>query len=211
MKTVGEILRAARREKNWDIGDLSSRTKIQERFLVALEESDYEHLPEAAFVKGFIQTTSVELGLKPDAMVAIFRRDFGVDKKGNIIPRELEEIGRKGFRWTPALTTMSVLAVVIVAFVGYLAFQLHLFVSAPALTVTLPKDQSVVSQEVLVEGRTDPSATLSINGQEIKKNRNGVFSQTVMLSKGEHTISVAATGQNGKTTTIERTVQVKSD
>lgn len=211
MKTVGEILRVARREKNWSLEELSRRTKIQERFLVALESSDYQHLPQAPFVKGFIQTTAVELGLKPDAMVSVFRRDFGADRKGNVVPRESEEISEKGFRWTPKWTVFSAVSLVGLAFFGYLIFQLSLLTSAPALTVTLPKDHSVVSSEVLVEGKTDPSAVVSINGQEIKKNRNGLFSQTITLSEGEHTISITATGQNKKAETIDRTVQVKHD
>lgn len=211
MKTVGEILRAARVEKNWSLEELSKRTKIQERFLLDLEKSEYGRLPEAPFVKGFIRTAASELGLKPDVLVSIFRRDFGVDRKGNVIPRELEEIEGKGFHWTPRLTAISAVTVVITAFSGYLLFQLHFLTSPPALLLEVPKDHEIVSQDVLIQGRTDPSAAVSINGQEIKKNRNGMFSQTIPFSEGEHVIEVTATGQNGKSATVERTVQVKHD
>lgn len=211
MKTVGEILRAARLERKWSLEELAKRTKIQERFLKALEQSDIDHLPEAPFVKGFIRTTASELGLKPDEMVSIFRRDFGADKKGNIIPKEGEEIEDKEFRWTPRLTAISMITVVITTFAGYLLFQLHMLTNPPLLIVDLPKDHALVSQEVLIQGRTDPSATVSINGQEIKKNRNGTFSQTIPFLEGEHAITIIATGQNGKSANAERTIQVKHD
>lgn len=211
MKTVGEILRAARLGKKWSLEDLSRHTRIQERFLAALEESQYDHLPEVPFVKGFIQTAALELGLKPDVMVSIFRRDFGVDRKGNIIPRELEEANEKEFHWTPKLTMLSAFIVVLTTFGGYLIWELHLLASPPILELTLPKDQSVVSEGVVIQGKTEPSATVSINGQEIKKNRSGSFSQVLLLPEGGHILSVTATGQNKKVTTIERAITVKHD
>lgn len=211
MKTVGEILKTARLEKHWSIEELSSRTKIQEQFLEALERSAYDRLPEMPFVKGFIRAAAMELGLNPDTMVAIFRRDFGVDQQGNVIPKELEGTKHAPFNWTPTLTLFTATSIVITTFLGYLVFQLYLFASPPKLVIDIPRDREVVSQEVLVQGRTDPSATVAINGQEIKKNKNGLFSQTIPYNEGEHTLVVTATGQNGKSTTIERTIQVKHD
>ena len=43
-------------------------------------------LPAMPFVNGFLRTISTELDLKPEGMVAIFRRDFGEDDKGKVIP-----------------------------------------------------------------------------------------------------------------------------
>ena len=101
MKTAGEILKAGRNEKGWTIAELSGRTKIQERFIKALENSDLAKLPAMPFVNGFLRTISAELDLKPEGIVAIFRRDFGEDDRGKVIPNALEKKD-KGFRWAPS-------------------------------------------------------------------------------------------------------------
>lgn len=209
MKTVGEILQAARREKDISIEELARKTKIQERFLLALESMDTKRLPAAPFVRGFIRTAAAELDLEPDGMIAIFRRDFGVDQLGQVMSRTIVADEGRRFSWTPRQTVIAAVAFVILVFGAYLAFQLKLLVSAPSLVLTDPGDQAVVGENVLVEGRTDPAATIAINGQEIKKNRNGVFSQVIQLPEGMQKVTITAIGQNGKTTYEERTVQVK--
>lgn len=211
MKTAGEILSAARQERNWDLEELSRRTKIQVRYLAAIEKSNLELLPQEPFVKGFIRAAAVELGLKPDGMIAIFRRDFGVNQKGQIIPRALNQTSRHHLTWTPQITVFSAIAVTTAAFFIYLIFQLKIFISPPALTLTYPQFNALVGQNVLVEGQTNPDAVVSINNQEIKKNKNGAFSQTIQLTPGAHIITVTAVNQNGKSATLQRAVQVKGE
>lgn len=209
MKTVGEIVKTARIKNGLTLSELAERTKIQEHFLIALEESNLKRLPAMPFVKGFIRTVAAELNLDSEGMVAIFRRDFGSDKKGRIIPRDSLSEETKKFYFSPKLTVLSGGLIAFLAFGIYILFQLRGLVTAPRLEIIQPKDQTVVAEEAVVDGVTDPSATVSINGQEIRKNRNGSFSQTIRLPEGTYTINIVATGQNGKTTTIDRTVQVK--
>lgn len=210
MKTAGEILRAARLERGLTLDELSNQTKIQRRFLKAIEESNFKYLPGEPFVKGFIRTAAVELHLNPDDLVAVFRRDFGTDSQGNIIPVGWESPAGKKFHWSPKITVALAVAVVVISFAAYLAFQLILLLRAPELTIIYPQPDAVVTENVLVEGKTATNARVTINGQEIKKNRDGIFSQTILLTEGTHTITVIATGQRGQSTTIQRTVQVKT-
>lgn len=210
MKTVGEMLRSARIERGWTIEELEKRTKIQERFLTALEESRLQDLPAAPFVKGYIRTVAEELGLPPDTMVAVFRRDFNEDREGHIMSRAVSDTA-SSWRWTPTMTIAFGIAVVVVSFLGYLGVQITSFIKPPVLTLTTPKEHEVVFQSILIEGKTDPQASLSINGQDIKVRKDGVFNQDLRLDEGTQTIEVVATGQNQKTTTVERTVTVKKD
>ena len=97
----------------------------------------------------------------------------------------------------------------LVAFLGYLGWQLLTLASGPMLIITQPSEETVAGEEVAVEGKTDPGAAVTINGQEIRKNKDGNFSQILSLTPGEHTITVTAVGQNGKKATAQRTVRVK--
>lgn len=208
MKTAGEILAAARREKGWSLEELSRRTKIQQKFLKAIELSRLSKLPKAPFVKGFVRTAAGELGLDPQGLAAIFRRDFGVSEKADIVPKTLET-EKKNLAWTPQMTAAAGIIVAVISFLGYLGWQLLRLAAGPILIISQPPEAAVAGAEVVVEGKTDPGAEVTINGQEIKKNKDGGFSQILSLTPGEHTITVMAVGQNGKKATEQRTVRVK--
>lgn len=208
MRTAGEILAAARRSKGWSLEELSWRTKIQVKFLRALEDSRFDKLPQAAFVKGFVRTAAAEVGLDPGGLAAVFRRDYGVRDGSRILPKLFPGEG-KSLSWTPQMTVAAAILAVVVVFVGYLGWQLVGLAAAPRLVITQPAEQAVVSKEVVVEGQTDVGVMVTINGQEIKKNKDGSFSQILSLTPGEHTITVMAVGQNGKKATEQRTVRVK--
>jgi len=208
VKTAGEILKAGRNEKGWTIAELSGRTKIQERFIGALENSDLSKLPAMPFVNGFLRTISLELDLNPKGIVAVFRRDFGEGDRGKVTPNVSAQKD-KGFRWAPSTSIAIGILAMILVFGFYLIVQLKGLLGTPGLEIFQPRDQAVVGLEIAIEGRTDPTASVSINGQKIKKNRNGTFSQMINLSEGVQTITIDATGQNGKTTEVVRTVQVR--
>ncbi len=208
MKTAGEILAAARRERGWSLEELSRRTKIQAKFLKAIELSRFSRLPKRPFVKGFIRTAAGELGLDPAGVAAIFRRDFGAGEESQIVPKTLEA-GKKKFEWRPQMTAAAAVGAVAAAFLGYLGWQLLTLASGPRLIITQPAQAAVAGSQIVVEGKADPGAAVTINGQEIKKNKDGSFSQILSLTPGEHTITVEAAGQNGKKTTQQRTVRVK--
>lgn len=62
-KNLGEYLKSVREEKGLELEDLAKETKIQKRYLRALEEEDYEELPGEAYVKGFLKNYAQALGM----------------------------------------------------------------------------------------------------------------------------------------------------
>ncbi len=57
--------------KGLTIAQLSAKTKIADRFIEAMENGDFKFLP-SVYVRAFIRTLSMELGLDPDVMVRQF-------------------------------------------------------------------------------------------------------------------------------------------
>ena len=61
------------------------------------------------------------------------------------------------------------------------------------LEVAAPADESVVRQSLLqVQGRTEPDAVLTINGEAVEVDAGGNFSVTVRLEEGPNSIEVLA-------------------
>lgn len=60
---LGEYLKQKRLDKNYTLEKLSQKTKISVNILKALEQNDYDHLPSAAYIKGFVTSYVKVLGL----------------------------------------------------------------------------------------------------------------------------------------------------
>lgn len=60
---LGEYLKQKRIDKNYTLEKLSQKTKISVNILKSLESNDYDHLPSAAYIKGFVTSYVKVLGL----------------------------------------------------------------------------------------------------------------------------------------------------
>ena len=73
---AGENLRAARERLGIDRGELSLRTKINERHLAAVEDSDFAALPARIYAVGFARSYAGAVGLDSGVIAAQVRREL---------------------------------------------------------------------------------------------------------------------------------------
>lgn len=69
MDEVGKRLRSARIEKGYTLDDLQQITKIQKRYLLALEQGKFDELPGDFYVRGFIKQYATTVGLDGEEIV----------------------------------------------------------------------------------------------------------------------------------------------
>ena len=69
MSTFGEELRRERKLRGIRLREVADATKVNMRYLEALEGNDFEHLPGGVFNRGFVRAYSQYIGIDPDAMV----------------------------------------------------------------------------------------------------------------------------------------------
>ena len=104
---LGTYLRRERELRQVSLHDISVATKIQLRFLEALEEDQYEHLPPTPFVVGFLRAYAQYLLLEPEEIVAAFHArysplDHPIEKPPPLIsypverPVRTERVSRSG-------------------------------------------------------------------------------------------------------------------
>lgn len=212
MKTVGEILRNERLKKKLALSEVEGATKIKVRFLEALERNDFSKIADATIVKGFIKNYAEYLGLSSRDLLAIFRRDFIEDKKGQILPRGVyEPLYSSKFSWTPKMTVAASLIALFLILAIYLSFQLFGFLGAPSLEIYSPKNkESVKETEINIQGKTNPDATVSVNGEIILVLTDGSFEKTVTLSAGENKFLIEAVSRRGKKSLKEVVVRYEN-
>ncbi|KRM06498.1 transcriptional regulator [Liquorilactobacillus ghanensis DSM 18630] len=70
MSEIGKTLKAARIEKGYTLDDLQQITKIQKRYLIAIEEEKFSDLPGEFYVKAFIKQYAETVGLDAATLTA---------------------------------------------------------------------------------------------------------------------------------------------
>jgi cytoskeletal protein RodZ len=106
MASLGETLRRARTKRRIGLEEIARETRIDARYLSALEKNDLEQLPGGAFDRGYVRTYAGYLGLDTDAMVQAYDREIASLREAGKIPEAgdlVEEIrGSVGHRSLPS-------------------------------------------------------------------------------------------------------------
>lgn len=78
--TAGEMLRNARTtgRRKREIPTIAKQLCIREEFLEALENGQYEVIPEPVYILGFARNYAMELGLDPNEIVEKIKKEMGL-------------------------------------------------------------------------------------------------------------------------------------
>lgn len=77
MDELGNILREAREMKGLTLTDAQEETRINTRFLEAMENGEFERLPTPVHARGFLRNYARFLELEPDPLLERFEAHFG--------------------------------------------------------------------------------------------------------------------------------------
>jgi cytoskeletal protein RodZ len=210
-KTIGEILKGQRLQHRLSLEDLSKRTRIRQEYLEALENNQFDQLPSAIFVKGYIKTYSNLFGMDYQPLLALLRRDFKESAAGTLVPREfIKPVLKKRQYWTPVTLAVLCLATIFLTLIGYVGVQWYNIQKPPSLKVTAPKEGESVSANFEVKGVTVNDAIVTVNSQPLSLQQDGSFQTEVYIPReGIHTITVEATDRRGKKSVEQVSVHVK--
>jgi transcriptional regulator with XRE-family HTH domain len=211
--TLGEKLRKVRNDNRISLAEVSRATKIQTKYLEALEAGAYEKLPPEVYVRGFLRGYASHLGIPEDAILRLYERERSIRKNlgKTEAPARFQLGGAVPIR-VPISTrgiVVSVIGIVVLGFFSYLYLEFRSFVSEPRLVILSPADGDTVTEaEALVRGVTDPRAAVRINGVETAVDEGGAFVEGLSLDSGLNVITISSTNRFGKTR--ERTVSVNA-
>lgn len=78
MASVGQKLKDARIAKGLTLDDLQQTTKIQKRYLIAIEEGNYDALPGKFYVKAFARQYAETVGLNSNEIIQALDQELGM-------------------------------------------------------------------------------------------------------------------------------------
>ena len=189
-KTLGEILKNARKRKDKTLEQAEEETKVRTRYLEALEEGRYEILPASVYAVGFLAKYADFLNLDKEKMIALFSQERGkvYNHAKIMVERRIKE---PLFSITPKFLMVTGVIVVLAAIIGYIIYSVHQFTSPPNLEISSPSANQIITENsVQIIGKTDEGVTLTINGENVSIDDKGNFSQTVKLRAGLNSFEV---------------------
>lgn len=209
MKTAGDLIKQKRLEENISQEELGEMTHIKKSFIEAVENSDWEKLPELPVVVGFVKSISHFLNMDDIQTVALLKREY----KPIISKIEKQKRGKeitKRFIWGPRMTFFALVVIVLLSVLGYLGFQYQKFNLPPKLILNEPTQNEVIkTTNLTVQGMTDPDATIEVNNQPVIVAQDGSFATTLNVSAATNEIKVVSKARSGKESTISRKIEVK--
>lgn len=128
---IGERLKEAREAKQLSLDRIQDVTKIQKRYLLAIEEGNFNILPGKFYARAFIKEYAVAVGLNPDELLESYKVDFPSSEEEEEQAVQYSRIQRSrkeshqskssNFSFFPTL--IVVLLVIAIIFVGITLYQ----------------------------------------------------------------------------------------
>jgi len=203
----GHDLRELRELRGFSLDELSRLTKIHASVISALEEERFQDLTDPVYAERLVRALVMTLEGRPAYFIKKYRE-------------RLEEAGLVAGSHAPRRSPKPLDFFVLsraVAFIGflllvslaaaYLFWQGHALQNAPSLEVTTPADGAVVDRpDIEVQGMTDPTASVLVNGRPAVVDRNGHFSASFDIPRGATTLIIEARRRFGSSATVVRRV-----
>src|SRR5690625_216558 len=127
---IGVRLKEAREAKNLSLESLQETTKIQKRYLVAIEQGDFHVLPGKFYARAFIKEYALAVGLNPDELLEEYKSEIPSTEDESMvqysrIQRSNKENRRErnpaNFSFIPTVTV--VLLVIAIFFAAWFFYQ----------------------------------------------------------------------------------------
>ncbi len=208
-KTFGQMLADTLAAKGYSAERLAAETGISDRFINLFLEDRMNELPPSPYLHGYIVRIGEVLGFDGERVWQTHfkdRREVRRSGARDILPQNR-------FALTRMNMPIAVIAVLIVAAVGYILFRTYVSSDLTrGLTLEGLGDETLVvgSPALVVRGAVDGNLKLTVNDADVYPGRDGTFSHSVSLSPGMNAVVFELEGLLGRTGKVVKYVFFRS-
>lgn len=206
IETLGPYLKQLREQLNFDIKTASILTQIKTKYLDSLEQGDWAALPSDVYIRGFIKSLARVYSQDENALIEQYEKEHGFTPLAR--PKRLETNSK--FNLTPK--TIIVLVSLFLGALGvvYVASQINSVLAPPLLELTEPTaDVTVQGNSLVIAGRAEIGSDVTINEQIVLTDKNGQFSESLILSTGVNVVEVRAKNKFNRESSITRRISAE--
>jgi len=204
----GSDLRELRELRGWTKEELEQATKIHISIINALEENRFSDLADPFYAEIHIRMLVKALDGRVPFFVGKYRQSWQEvnDKKNQANKLTL----KKRIKQTDLIVISRYLSLFIIApliflLAWYVYSQAKSLSAPPVLEVTSPPNHQVTDQAyALINGKTNPSASISVNGRNAIVEPDGSFSLSFDLPRGMTELKIVAKRRYGGETSLIR-------
>lgn len=161
---IGERLKEAREQKGFSLDHLQEMTKIQKRYLSAIEDGNYDILPGKFYAKAFIKEYANAVGLNADELLEGFVEQ-APEEEDDSIPYSRIQRSRKSSSTKHSVFSLIPTVIVIVLVIGIFFVAWMLYQQAQKDGGTDPVDQQEDDQ-IIRNVEEDPASNEEETGDE---------------------------------------------
>lgn len=119
---IGARLKEARISKGLTLEDLQDSTKIQQRYLSAIESEEFHVIPGAFYVRVFIKQYAEAVGLDADEILALYQDEYESavqEEQQKVVPATMQRSAgsKQNKQWKEAVPKIIVALFIILIFV----------------------------------------------------------------------------------------------
>jgi cytoskeleton protein RodZ len=182
MLEIGERFKKARESQNVSIDRIAAETRISTRFLLAIENEQFDILPGGIFNRGFIRTYAERVGIDPEEAIRSYERFARVVEPEQ--PRQ--EAPRVAGKTTKIPVYYIAIAGLLILFI---AFYIWTRPSEPSISTAVAASPAASETKV---GPTEASASESVDLGELQASADQAPSEpTAPTMLAPNAVSVA--------------------
>ncbi|MDQ0175734.1 helix-turn-helix domain-containing protein [Bacillus chungangensis] len=210
MTNLGDRLKEERKAKGLDLDDLQRITKIQKRYLIGIEEGNYEMIPGKFYVRAFIKQYAEAVGLQPEALFEEYKKEIPVAYEDDL-PEQLSRVqARRSVSPANAKIFQLLPKILVVTFIVVAVLLAWYFLSKSQNQSTPSKTSNNQNEQIQMEQKEGTAKDNKEDKDDNKKEKDKEDSadeeedsedQEEDASEPEQSLSVV--GSSGKQTTYE--------
>ncbi|MGT2716001.1 cytoskeleton protein RodZ [Streptococcus respiraculi] len=192
-KSIGEVLRAARESRGWNFADLQRMTKIQAKYLQALEYNDFDYIPDKTYTRSFLQRYAEVLELDAAVLLDAYDRNSLVMYYEAGEEVEIESELRRSYKVKKKKTSYLPLIYLLLASTFILCFVTYIVYSRvqnQARNKETSASYSVVSQSSTTTA-SEATSEASTSSSSSSSQTSGV---SLVISGGGNDLAVTVKG-----------------
>lgn len=218
MDNIGNVLRQARIDKGMTIDDLQKKTRIQKRYLIAIENGDFDQLPGQFYVRAFIKQYGEYVGVDTDSFFNHPQRSEYQDSIDDKYEEETEEYkeflhDKSQLNTSPYLTRQQpksrwhslIPQILVIVSVASVIFVVWFFAQKSHKSsgisdqgkVTSIKSSSVSKSHEVDQKANESSSASSGSSKRYSSNSSSSSSSNKQSSKVKEVTKVELKSQNG--------------
>jgi len=197
---ISQKLLCLRTEKKVSLETLAHKTRINKKYLKALEEGRFADIHcSPVYIKNFVKKFAEGLGELAKPYVDQFEREELIAEVDTPITTPKSRVVMHN---VPRIIRLALSGVGVALFMLYLGLHIHNILQPPTLLIVSPTDGDIMRENVVtIKGKTDPETKVSVNDKQIGNDEKGNFEEHIALSPGINTLIVSAQNKHGKVST----------